>query len=661
MAKKEINNSAQVSSEENTKTSEAMQAEALMKELEEQKAEKEALRKELQEQQAQYEQEMEKLKKQQEELKQKEKEPGEGDKTVKKSRRSEAKRKRGEDAKGAEEKKKIEFRKSADKMSDKVEKLVSDDIKTMKRKEKTRSMEMLGIFAKHGFYANGMSPVELRTTLEDLGPTYVKIGQIMSSRSDMLPEEYCKELGKLRESVQPMDSNVARAVIEQELGKPIKEIFKDFNDKPLGSASIGQAHSATLLDGTKVVVKVQRPLVAETMRNDFAMLKKLASSLSAMKEQDEDEDKKIDLLGIIEEMEKVEDEELDFRIEARNTIYFKENCIPDESVISCPSIYPDMTTERIMTMTFVDGYSVSKRDRVIADGYDPNTIGSIILDNYMYQVLEVGTFHADPHQGNIMISQGKPYWIDFGMLGHLSSANIKCIQDVVLSVINTDTEDMVNAIMSMGAASPKTDRAKLTEDVEALLKKYYTVTNLDELDLSALLTDISDIMGKHHITMPSEYTMLVRSVSAMEGVLEELAPELNLFDQIVDRFVARMRKNFDLKESVVGLGKDAIAITRKAARLPTLAADVLTGITKGRAKINLELVGYEPIMDQIDKGLRTIVYACFACVIFFGSCLLCLTDIQPKTAEGMPVVAVFGFIFSIALGIYTVKKAVKKK
>ena len=661
MAKKEINNSAQVSSEENTKTSEAMQAEALMKELEEQKAEKEALRKELQEQQAQYEQEMEKLKKQQEELKQKEKEPGEGDKTVKKSRRSEAKRKRGEDAKGAEEKKKIEFRKSADKMSDKVEKLVSDDIKTMKRKEKTRSMEMLGIFAKHGFYANGMSPVELRTTLEDLGPTYVKIGQIMSSRSDMLPEEYCKELGKLRESVQPMDSNVARAVIEQELGKPIKEIFKDFNDKPLGSASIGQAHSATLLDGTKVVVKVQRPLVAETMRNDFAMLKKLASSLSAMKEQDEDEDKKIDLLGIIEEMEKVEDEELDFRIEARNTIYFKENCIPDESVISCPSIYPDMTTERVMTMTFVDGYSVSKRDRVIADGYDPNTIGSIILDNYMYQVLEVGTFHADPHQGNIMISQGKPYWIDFGMLGHLSSANIKCIQDVVLSVINTDTEDMVNAIMSMGAASPKTDRAKLTEDVEALLKKYYTVTNLDELDLSALLTDISDIMGKHHITMPSEYTMLVRSVSAMEGVLEELAPELNLFDQIVDRFVARMRKNFDLKESVVGLGKDAIAITRKAARLPTLAADVLTGITKGRAKINLELVGYEPIMDQIDKGLRTIVYACFACVIFFGSCLLCLTDIQPKTAEGMPVVAVFGFIFSIALGIYTVKKAVKKK
>ena len=661
MAKKEINNSAQVSSEENTKTSEAMQAEALMKELEEQKAEKEALRKELQEQQAQYEQEMEKLKKQQEELKQKEKEPGEGDKTVKKSRRSEAKRKRGEDAKGAEEKKKIEFRKSADKMSDKVEKLVSDDIKTMKRKEKTRSMEMLGIFAKHGFYANGMSPVELRTTLEDLGPTYVKIGQIMSSRSDMLPEEYCKELGKLRESVQPMDSNVARAVIEQELGKPIKEIFKDFNDKPLGSASIGQAHSATLLDGTKVVVKVQRPLVAETMRNDFAMLKKLASSLSAMKEQDEDEDKKIDLLGVIEEMEKVEDEELDFRIEARNTIYFKENCIPDESVISCPSIYPDMTTERVMTMTFVDGYSVSKRDRVIADGYDPNTIGSIILDNYMYQVLEVGTFHADPHQGNIMISQGKPYWIDFGMLGHLSSANIKCIQDVVLSVINTDTEDMVNAIMSMGAASPKTDRAKLTEDVEALLKKYYTVTNLDELDLSALLTDISDIMGKHHITMPSEYTMLVRSVSAMEGVLEELAPELNLFDQIVDRFVARMRKNFDLKESVVGLGKDAIAITRKAARLPTLAADVLTGITKGRAKINLELVGYEPIMDQIDKGLRTIVYACFACVIFFGSCLLCLTDIQPKTAEGMPIVAVFGFIFSIALGIYTIKKAVKKK
>ena len=250
-----------------------------------------------------------------------------------------------------------------------------------------------------------------------------------------------------------LDPEIARAVIEQETGRKIDDIFLEFRDKPIGSASIGQAHYAVLKDGTKVVTKVQRPLIADMMREDFVLLKKLAGFVNTVNETDEDGEQMVDLLSVIEELEKVEDEELDFRVEAENTRFFKENCIDDEEKITCPTVIDELTTERLFTMTFVDGYSISKRDRLIEEGYDPEQIGSVILDNYIHQVLDVGTFHGDPHQGNIMVSHGKPVWIDFGMIGRITDQDVNIIQSLILSLIERDLDALVNAIMSMGAAT----------------------------------------------------------------------------------------------------------------------------------------------------------------------------------------------------------------
>ena len=256
-----------------------------------------------------------------------------------------------------------------------------------KKKNRKRGAEILGIFAKHNFYSNGFTPVELRTTLEDLGPTYVKIGQIMSSRTDMLPKEYCRELEKLRSTVKPLPSELAREVIEEETGKTIDEIYSEFRDEPLGSASIGQAHYGVLKDGTRVVTKVQRPGIADMMREDFVLLKKLAGMVS-MSAEDDDEVETIDLKGILEELEKVTWEELDFRVEAQNTRLFHELCIEDDAVVSCPRIIDELTTERILTMTFVDGYSLSHKERLEEDGYDRLEIGKALTNNYLHQVLD---------------------------------------------------------------------------------------------------------------------------------------------------------------------------------------------------------------------------------------------------------------------------------
>ncbi len=545
-------------------------------------------------------------------------------------------------------------------LSDKLKQMLSGEIKEMKKREKTRGAEILAVFAKHNFYANGFTPAELRTTLEDLGPTYVKIGQIMSSRGDLLPASYCKELEKLRQNVKELDPQIARAVIEQETGRKIEDIFQEFRDKPLGSASIGQAHYAVLKDGTKVVTKVQRPLIAEMMREDFVLLKKLAGMLNVVSEAEEGE-QMIDLLSVIEELEKVENKELDFRVEAENTRFFKENCIDDEEKITCPTVIDELTTERLFTMTFVDGYSISKRDRLIEEGYDPVQIGSVILDNYLHQVLDVGTFHGDPHQGNIMVSHGKPVWIDFGMIGRISDADVNLIQSLILSLIERDMDTLVNAIMSMGATSPKTDRNKLMEDADMMMEKYMNVTNLQELDLSTLLEEVMNLADKHHISLPGKYTMLVRSIATIEGVIEQLCPELNLFQQITDRLMERVRKNFDLNQELVSAGKDVLELGKKVKKMPGLAYDALNNAVKGRLKVNFELTGYDEILRNVNATVKNVVLAMFACVLFVGSCMLSSADIHPKTQSGQPLIAVAGIVFSIALGIFTIRRMTKKK
>ena len=545
-------------------------------------------------------------------------------------------------------------------MSARLKELLKNEIKDYRKKEKTRGAEMLSIFAAHNYYANGFTPEEMRSTLEDLGPTYVKIGQIMSSRVDLLPEAYCKELEKLRQNVKPLDPEVAKAVIEQETGKKIEDLFQEFRDEPLGSASMGQAHYAVLKDGTPVVTKVQRPLIAEMMHEDYKILKKLAKLVNVVTDSDDD-DQMIDLVSVIEELEKVTEEELDFRIEAKNTRFFKENCIEDEDKISCPTVYDELTTERIFTMSFVDGYTVSYKDKIIEDGYDPLKIGQAVAENYVHQILDVGYFHADPHQGNIMLSNGKPYWIDFGMIGHVSDKDINTIQGLILSLLTGDAGGLVSGITSLGATSAKTNRDKLTEDAQMFLDKYSGAKGISDIDMSVLVDEITDLASANHITLPGQFTMLGRSLIAIEGVLEQLCPELDLFKLLSDKLVQRNKEQFDIKEALLNVGKDVLSTGKKIGKLPGYLADTLQSLSRGKTKINMEITGYEEPLERIGVYLKYVVLSLIACVLFIGSCILASVDIEPKTSTGMPFLSVIGIVFSIALAIYSIGKLSKKK
>ena len=539
-----------------------------------------------------------------------------------------------------------------------LEKLLSSEIREEK-KEKKRAAQMLGVLAKHNFYANGLTPEELRTTLEDLGPTYVKIGQIMSSRVDLLPEKYCVELEKLRQNVKPLDPAVSRAVIEAETGKKIDEIFREFRDEPIGSASIGQVHYGVLLDGTKVVTKVQRPLIADMMQKDFDLLKGLGSLLGGGDSSDSGGDA-MDLVTIIEEFEKVTKEELDFRIEAANTKFFKEEILNDGKA-TCPTVIDDLTTERIFTMTFVDGCSVGKIEKLREQGTDPMQAGRDILESYLHQVFDAGIFHADPHQGNIMVSGGKVHWIDFGMIGQITEADMNALQNLIVGLLRGDVDAMADGVLSIGTGSAATDRNKLKEDLEAFSAKYLNVSSLSDIDFSALLGEVCDLADKHHIVMPGRFTMLVRSFLTIEGVMEQLCPELNLFDIISEKLMDRMKKSFSLEKEILSLGQGVLDVGKKVTKIPQLAADALSDVMKGRLKINFELTGYEDLIRDLNEKINDIILVIIACVVFSGGCRLCQTELKPLTPGGMPLIALVLLMIGVSLGIYALKRIFRKK
>ncbi len=530
-----------------------------------------------------------------------------------------------------------------------------------KHKNKKREAEILKVFAKHNYYANGITPVELRTTLEDLGPTYVKIGQILSGRPDVLPKEFCDELCTLRAQVKPLEPEIAKQVIEEETGMKTDQIYSEFMDKPVGSASIAQAHYARLLDGTEVVTKIQRPGIAQMMRDDFVILKKLVSLLNVVGNVS-DGFGAVDFASLIDELAKVTEEELDFRIEAANTRFFREHCIDDEEKVSCPVIIDGLSTERILTMTFVDGCSISKKEQLLAEGCDLNAIGKALVENFLYQVFDVGTFHADPHQGNIMVSKGKPYWIDFGMIGHISENTMNVLQNAIFALLEKDSEALANAVVSLGASTEKTDRSKLAEDLDMYIDKYMTVRSVSDIDMTELLGDLMDVCERNHIKMPAELTMLVRAIVTIEGVIEELCPELNLFEILSKKVMERATQGEGMRQKLISVGQDALSSARKVIKIPDLTYGALNGLVKGRTKIKVEMTGTEEIEDKASDSIKNIILAMFACFMFLGSCILCTTDIEPKLSESTPpLVAVAGFIFSVALGVYTVRRMRKKK
>ena len=521
------------------------------------------------------------------------------------------------------------------------------------REDKKRLQEIASIIKKYEIVREGLNPEKLNHLLEDLGPTFVKLGQIMSKRTDILPKAYCKELEKLCAESKPLLLLDIVDVLEAEFARPLDDVFDSFEEVPLGSASIGQVHAATLKDGRKVVVKVQRPGVAEKMKEDIMLLRKIAKPL----EFAPGAGGVLDFHSLIEELWKVSQQELDYRIEAENTKIFYRN---NHSVagVRCPVIEESLTTSKVMTMEFIDGYSIAKTELLEADGYDREELGYRMTENYIKQVLGDGFFHADPHQGNIMVSHGDLVWIDMGMVGTFTRQERMIIEKGVWAITRKDKGEIIKALTSLGAVTGELNYSKLYRDLDLLLNKY-SDADLGELNLGLLLEEIIRIMSDNEIQLPSNISMLARGLITIEGVIGVVSPNTNAIE-IARKFIKKdmMRNHELLKELKEDIGEATIS-AKKSLGIPTLASDLLESTLKGQTRVNLDIVGSESLVDSVNYIMNNLITCILAASLLISSSMICTTEMEPQLF-GIPALGFAGYLSAFVLGIVLIIKAHKK-
>ena len=501
-----------------------------------------------------------------------------------------------------------------------------------------RLREIMQVLGKHRI-THGLTPAKLREILEDLGPTYVKLGQIMSMRSDMLPENYCRELTKLRTEVSPLPYSVVSGVIEEELKEPAGNIFSQIEETPLGSASIAQVHPAVLKDGTKVVIKIQRPAIKEIMQDDILLLKKAAGILKlAIGTED-----LIDFRTILDELWKTTREEIDFLQEAANLNLFYENQ-RDIVYVTCPKVFHEFTTPRLLVMEYIDGIQIDETVRLQELGYDMTEIGQKAAENYCKQILEDGFFHADPHPGNLWVAGGQIAWLDLGMTGRLTEHNKQLLKKAITAILEHDIYSLKNVLLAFGDPQERVNHARLYTDIDDILSKYMSM-DFGTMKLGELIERMLSLVKEHRLAITPDITLLGRSMVTMEGTLAACAPDVNILQILSMHMSTLLLKELDIKKLLRHKGRQLYTSMDKSMEIPAQISDLLNITKNGQAQLNLQLSDSEEIRADIHKTADRFILSILAAALFIGSGMIIHVRTIPQWF-GIPWISFLGYTVS---------------
>ena len=516
-----------------------------------------------------------------------------------------------------------------------------------------RLREITAVLRKNSI-TRGITPEKLRQILEDLGPTYIKLGQIMSSRSDILPQKYCDELMHLRSDVPAMAFSQVEQVMNESFGYSWKKIFRSIEPDPLGSASIAQVHRAVLRSGEKVVVKVQRQGIYETLSRDIGLLRRAVKFLPPMAVKD-----LVDLDLVLAELWKVSQEEMNFLMEASNMEEFADKN-SDIVFVEVPHLYREYTTTKVLVMEYVEGFAIDDKEDLLANGYDLGEIGTKFADNFMKQVIEDGFFHADPHPGNVMIRDGKIVWIDMGMMGRLTNRDREFISNAVEGVALNDIGKIQDSVLAIGEFRGKPDQSQLYSDLQALMSQYGTV-DFGSIDISVLTKDLMETMKNNQIVMPHGLTLLARGLTHVEGILSNISPDINMVQIASARLKRQLLQEENLKKELKSAFKSTLRSLRRAVDIPSLAADILQGHMKGQTKVNLDIHVSDDLAQLLRRLIRNIVMGLWVMALLISSSIICTTDMKPKIL-GIPALGAFGYLIAFIIVMYVfIKHFVSRK
>ena len=487
-------------------------------------------------------------------------------------------------------------------------------------------------------------PENLRLVFEELGPTFIKIGQILSTRPDILPIEYINELVKLQDSAPPFPFETVKEIIETDLKKPITEIFKEINPEPVASASVAQVHDAVLLDGKKVIIKVQRPDIEDQLLEDIGILIRIVRRAPNTLR-----DVLLDPVEALEEILETTKIELDFRNEVDAMQRFqREN--QDIRCISIPEVYQEISTKRIVVQEKIEGIKITEKSALEKEGYDTDDIGRKLILSYLYQLFNKGFFHGDPHPGNLIISKQKIYFIDFGIMGYLSSKSKNAINDLLDAMVRKDIGQLVNVVLSLAQQKGPVDKNKLYEDIEYIIH-YYLQTSLRNIQVSMLFMDLFDAARKNNLKLPKEFTTLLKSLLILEGVLSKLAPDLSIMEISRDYLKEDQAVKFKPEFTLDTLALNGYTLIKDSLKIPVSISTILDNFISGRGKIKVDITNLNDRWKDFNKMVNRVVFALVVSAIIIASALIIRSG-GGANINGLSIVGILGFGLAGFLGLW---------
>ncbi len=535
-----------------------------------------------------------------------------------------------------------------DKIFHRFEKSPTEDVGSANRLK-----EMVAVLRKHDI-VRGVTPKKLRLILEDLGPLFVKWGQVMSMRPDFLPSEYCEELMKLQTEVKPIPFETVIEVIEKEYNCRVGKIFAEVDEDVLGSASIAQVHKARLVEGDRVVLKVQRPGIYEVMSKDIVLLKRAARLLKVISRSQD----VVDFNLVLDEMWTIAKQEMDFLVEADHIEEFR-HFNHDMDSVSCPLVYRQLTTPHILVMEYIDGFPIDNEEKIRENHIDMNALGRKLGENYVKQIIEDGYFHADPHPGNIWVKNGRIVWLDLGMMGRLSNRDRAAIRKAIFALANRDTFEMKNAVLALGQAKGKVNHTALYQDIESLMEQYDNM-DFSSLKMGVLTHQILNLLRVHRIACPQGLSMFARGIMTIEGVMRMCCPKVSFVEIFVKSMSLDFKRNFKWRDEINKAKREGYLLLRKSVQLPEQISNILKMTMSGQTKMNLDVTGNEDTLRQIDMMINRLILAVMCAALLLGSSTICTTNMTPKIME-IPFLGAAGYLLAFILSLRIIWDIYMKK
>jgi ubiquinone biosynthesis protein len=494
----------------------------------------------------------------------------------------------------------------------------------------------------------------VRMALEELGPTFIKLGQILSTRPDLIPVEFIEEFSKLQDHVPPFSYTEVAEIVESELGMSPGDMFEHFEETSLAAASIGQVHRARLKDGEEVAVKVQRPGIRKIIEVDLEIMLHLASLM----ERHLEEFQVNRPARIVEEFARTIEKEIDYTIEASHIERFSLQFMDDETVY-VPKVFRETTTERVLTMEYIDGVKSSEIGRIEKEGLDRKIITARGADLILKQVFDHGFFHADPHPGNIYVLPGNVIcYLDFGMMGSINRQTREDFADLVHSVVIRDASRAMRALLVLTEYDEEPDERLLERDLADFMGQHL-YQSLKDLQMEKLLKQLMELISRHHLQMPPDLFLMMKALATVEGVGLSLDPDFNMINQATP-FIQRIKmEQFRPKRIASDVFRSGGELVRLFQEIPGEVRAILKQMKRGKVKMEFEHRGLEPMLATHDQISNRIAFSIIIASLLIGSALIVLSK-TPPFLFGIPVFGILGFLGAAVMGMWLLIAILRK-